>query len=102
MCIRDRANDERARKCAQRRLGEDVTDQSVIFYHRDLFILKRGHPGRLLATVLEGEECVVTKVCDVSPCSNYASNTKGQKGAGHGSSLAHSPTRPFTVTTLRR
>jgi hypothetical protein len=56
------ANDQVARECAQRRFGKHVTHESVIFYDRYLLIVERGHAGRLLATVLERVERVITKV----------------------------------------
>ncbi len=47
---------------AQRRLGEDVTDQTVVLHDRDLVVVEGRHAGRLLAAVLERVERVVTKV----------------------------------------
>ncbi len=69
------ANDECAGERAKCRLREDVTDESVVFDDRDLFVLKSRHTGRLLAPVLQGEEGVVTEMGYGAARSDNANNS---------------------------
>ena len=59
-------DDEVTGQRAQRRLGEDVTHQTVVLHDRDLVVVEGRHAGRLLAAVLERVERVVTEVRDAA------------------------------------
>ncbi len=64
-------NDQRSGECAQGRVGKDVADETVVLHDRDLLVVKSGHAGRFLPTVLQRVERVVAEMCHVAPRCNY-------------------------------
>ena len=62
---------------AQRRLGKDVADQTVVLDDRDLLVLEGGHAGRFLTAVLQGVERVVTEMGHGAPGRHDADNAAG-------------------------
>src|ERR1700689_809904 len=103
------SDDEVAGQCAQRGLGEDMAHESVVLHDRDLVVVEGGHPGRLLAPVLERVERVITQVRgatsrgddpdDAASFFHAPSSVRDFISKGTGI-LSHRRTPPFDLCTL--